>query len=75
MQGSGKTLAFALPILQVIMQQRAVSFAAADHSLTGDRPAAPAPAHDKSGPLQALILAPTRELALQVIFQHVMAAQ
>ncbi|KAK9864148.1 hypothetical protein WJX84_001573 [Apatococcus fuscideae] len=66
--GSGKTLAFGLPILQLIMQQRGGGTAEAVPLLGGDAcaEAPPAPAHHKSGPLRALILAPTRELALQV---------
>lgn len=52
MQGSGKTLAFGLPILQRIMLNREES--------TSEAPAQ----------LRALILAPTRELALQVCHSH-----
>lgn len=50
MQGSGKTLAFGLPILQRIMLQKEEA------------------ADDEPTRLRALILAPTRELALQVCF-------
>ena len=49
MQGSGKTLAFGLPILQRIMLQKEEA------------------ADDEPTRLRALILAPTRELALQVV--------
>lgn len=52
MQGSGKTLAFGLPILDLLCQ--------AQTPTTNDAEAA-APS-----PLRALILAPTRELAMQV---------
>ena len=48
MQGSGKTLAFGLPILQRIMLYKEEA------------------ADDEPTRLRALILAPTRELALQV---------
>ena len=46
-QGSGKTLAYGLPILHHLLSQ-------------------PRPSSSKKRPLRALILAPTRELALQV---------
>jgi ATP-dependent RNA helicase RhlE len=49
--GSGKTAAFALPILQILSQKRA-----ALNSSRGQR----------SKPLRALVLSPTRELALQI---------
>lgn len=67
MQGSGKTLAFGLPILQVILQHQADQSVVADTSAdTNGAAAAPEGGRRKPGPLQALILAPTRELALQV---------
>lgn len=46
-QGSGKTLAYGLPILHYLLSQ-------------------PRPSSSSKRPLRALILAPTRELALQV---------
>jgi len=49
-QGSGKTLAYGLPIL---------------HKLLTDAPASPVKTKSRR-PLRALVLAPTRELALQV---------
>ena len=49
MQGSGKTLAFGLPILQRLMLMKSES------------------QEGKQTTLKALILTPTRELALQVI--------
>lgn len=58
--GSGKTLAYALPILQKILVSRSSIFDV-----------------DESGrPLQALVVLPTRELALQVynVFQKIVAA-
>lgn len=83
-QGSGKTLAFGLPILQLLLAERGEGDAAADEddALVGN--ADPASAGDEEeglggappvgggkraqtgGPLRALILAPTRELAMQV---------
>jgi ATP-dependent RNA helicase DDX24/MAK5 len=53
-QGSGKTLAFGLPILDLICQAQPPAAAT-------DAPPSTAPS-----PLRALILAPTRELAMQV---------
>ena len=65
-QGSGKTLAFGLPILQVILQQRSHISSAAPSACPPGNTAAKALQHHNTGSLQALILAPTRELALQV---------
>ncbi len=53
MQGSGKTLAFGLPIIQHLLQLRGTT-------------TPPAPRTQANAPLRALILCPTRELALQV---------
>ena len=66
--GTGKTAAFALPILQILSAARAEAAAAAPapvppagpHGRPG-RPAAAAPR-----PIRALILSPTRELASQI---------
>ncbi|GAX73897.1 hypothetical protein CEUSTIGMA_g1347.t1 [Chlamydomonas eustigma] len=59
--GSGKTLAFGIPVFQVLLQEREVLQA------SGEQQADP-----HAGKLRALILAPTRELALQVS-QHLQA--
>ena len=62
MQGSGKTLAFGLPILQLLHSEAHANDAAdAGHSEAGGQ-------SQQRGrtPLRALILEPTRELALQV---------
>ena len=73
--GSGKTLAFGLPILHVLAQTRRAAGEAVER-LRGDEEAeaamipvdATAPSTPTSAPrrLRALVLAPTRELALQV---------
>lgn len=55
-QGSGKTLAFGLPIIQQLLADGGGE--AAGHSPRSRMP---------PSPLRALILLPTRELALQVI--------
>jgi ATP-dependent RNA helicase DDX24/MAK5 len=60
LQGSGKTLAFGLPILQLLMQEQQAAAAAAAAAAGPDAPPPP------PSPLRALVLAPTRELALQV---------
>ncbi|KAG1662273.1 hypothetical protein FOA52_002162 [Chlamydomonas sp. UWO 241] len=54
--GSGKTLAFGLPIIQVLLQEREALAAAGRED-------------PHAGKLRALVLCPTRELALQVA-QH-----
>ncbi|KAL6771203.1 hypothetical protein ACKKBF_B34340 [Auxenochlorella protothecoides x Auxenochlorella symbiontica] len=74
--GSGKTLAFGLPIMQALLNERHMQTpAAAEEGLSegpseeghGDEAPAPAATGGKRrGALRALILAPTRELALQV---------
>jgi len=56
-QGSGKTLAFGLPILDLLCQAQTPAIDAS--TTTAEAASAPSP-------LRALILAPTRELAMQV---------
>lgn len=86
MQGSGKTLAFGLPILQILMAERHAATATAaaidsaeeldaaanvtDGDIAPEVPDASRPSG--GGPLRALILAPTRELAMQVC-EHLQA--
>lgn len=79
MQGSGKTLAFAIPILQALMHERASALREAAMAAAGDG-IVPDPSDSSNaeammkmttpaaGPLRALILCPTRELAMQVNF-------
>jgi superfamily II DNA/RNA helicase len=79
-QGSGKTLAFAIPIVQSLLHER-VRLLRRDSSDQGggeqsagpldfgdpqDRAAMAALTSTDSGPLRALVLCPTRELAMQV---------
>ena len=76
MQGSGKTLAFAIPIVQSLLHERARLLrgnakdgderAASDFGDSQDVAAMAALTSSDSGPLRALVLCPTRELALQV---------
>src|SRR4051794_26331880 len=54
--GTGKTAAFVLPILQLLNESRTPGW----KSAPGDRRTAPRP------PIRALVLTPTRELALQI---------
>ena len=79
LQGSGKTLAFAIPIVQSLLHERArllrgsasdasegIAKAAFDFGDPQDTAAMAALTSGDSGPLRALVLCPTRELALQV---------
>ncbi|PRW59446.1 DEAD-box ATP-dependent RNA helicase 13 isoform A [Chlorella sorokiniana] len=82
--GSGKTLAFGLPIMQLLLQERDQSDAAGAAGAAqqegdggeGEGGAAVAAGGSGGGreasPLRALILAPTRELAMQVC-EHLQA--
>ena len=79
-QGSGKTLAFAIPIVQSLLHERVRLLrgdaggqdgnedgaAALDFGDPQDRAAMAALTSADSGPLRALVLCPTRELAMQV---------
>ncbi|KAH1240989.1 DEAD-box ATP-dependent RNA helicase 13 [Glycine max] len=58
--GSGKTLAFGLPILQRLLEEREKA-----GNMVGERGEEPEK-YASTGLLRALIIAPTRELALQV---------
>ncbi|KAL7542886.1 hypothetical protein ACHAXR_013188 [Thalassiosira sp. AJA248-18] len=62
--GSGKTLSYGLPILQWLLEKNSSSSAAAAAAASGDGDGTTI--QSKKLPLQALILTPTRELALQV---------
>jgi ATP-dependent RNA helicase DDX24/MAK5 len=71
--GSGKTLAYGLPILSAILHSMddtvaaaAAAAAAGDSTDTAAATTAAVQKHPHQLPLQALILCPTRELALQV---------
>ncbi len=58
LQGSGKTLAFGLPILQALMEERRAGESAASLAAGDDG--------EGTRRLRGLVLAPTRELAIQV---------
>ena len=68
--GSGKTLAFGLPILQVLLEERENS--EADKLMASSSSQGVEGEAVQQGKLRALILTPTRELALQVC-QHLQA--
>src|SRR5690242_11369305 len=62
--GTGKTAAFALPILHRLMQSRGGA-GGLEHSAPGQAPES-RQSHRAVRSLRALILAPTRELAAQI---------
>lgn len=69
--GSGKTMAYALPILQRLLQQRdqanrSTTSISASTSASASAPSPDAKTHTPGNPLMGLIICPTRELALQV---------
>ena len=61
--GSGKTLAFVIPILQRLLDEEEKYRVSKENQLLLDKASSN---RSISGPLRALILTPTRELALQV---------
>jgi ATP-dependent RNA helicase RhlE len=64
--GTGKTLAFVLPILQALGQKPASSVNASDTNATGAKASGGKAPVSKGPGIKALILSPTRELAIQI---------
>ncbi|CAM6046951.1 unnamed protein product [Sphagnum compactum] len=72
--GSGKTLAFSIPILQRLLDEQDKVLRQTDYSGQSEEISGQVKKHSGAGsPLRALIITPTRELALQVC-EHVRAA-
>ncbi|CAK9223224.1 unnamed protein product [Sphagnum jensenii] len=72
--GSGKTLAFSIPILQRLLDEQDKVLRQTDYSCESEEISGQMKKHSGTGsPLRALIITPTRELALQVC-EHVRAA-
>jgi len=72
--GSGKTLAFSIPILQRLLDEQDKVLRQTDYSGESGEISGQMKKHSGTGsPLRALIITPTRELALQVC-EHVRAA-
>ncbi len=65
--GSGKTLAFSIPILQRLLDEQDKVLRQTDYSCESEEISGQMKKHSGTGsPLRALIITPTRELALQV---------